>query len=229
MPGSPVSIQADIVVIDLATGLETVISRPALFGGVPLDADEIEPAWSPDGGRIAFAGVGSEKYLDGITGAPVDGAQWEIVTVNPDGSDEQVVSAGAPRTDRAQYLEEDRSPAWSPDGTKIVFMSQAQIPACCGPWQIWAVNRDGTGATNLTNDPAVNDLYPSWPPDGTQIIFSRSSSLGFDLYTMPGRAICRPSRSGAARRAPGGRGPRTQPCSGYGRRQEMPASTRLSV
>lgn len=61
MPGSPVSIQADIVVIDLATGLETVISRPALFGGVPADADEIEPAWSPDGGRIAFAGVRSEK------------------------------------------------------------------------------------------------------------------------------------------------------------------------
>jgi dipeptidyl aminopeptidase/acylaminoacyl peptidase len=183
--GSPVSIQADIMVIDLETGNETVISRPVSFGGALADADEIDPAWSPDGTQIAFAGVRPEQYVDSLTGALVDGAQWEIVVVRPDGSGEQVLSAGDPGTPRAQYLEEDRAPAWSPDSSQLVFMSQAQIPACCGPWQIWAVNRDGSGARNLTNDETVNDLYPSWSPDGTQIIFSRAVDLGFDLYTMP--------------------------------------------
>jgi dipeptidyl aminopeptidase/acylaminoacyl peptidase len=188
-PGSPVSIQADVVVIDLATRVETVVSRPVDFGGALADADEIEPAWSPDGGRIAFAGVRPETYPDPITGAPTTGAQWEIVTVNPDGSGEQIVSAGGRGSLRAQYLEEDRAPAWSPDGSKIVFMSQAQIPSCCGPWQIWAVNRDGSGASNLTSDETVNDMFPSWSPDGTQIIFSRSTGAGgFDLYTMPAPA-----------------------------------------
>lgn len=184
-PGNLVSPQADIVVIDLQTRTETVISRPVDFGGVLLDADEYEPAWSPDGGKIAFVGVRLEQYLDPITGTPIAGAQAEIVTVNPDGSGEQIVSVGAPGTDRAQFLEEDRAPAWSPDGGKLVFMSQDQIQGCCGPWQIWAVNRDGTGATNLTNDAAVNDMFPSWSPDGAQIVFSRSNGSVSDLYTMP--------------------------------------------
>ena len=176
---------ADIVVVDLTTGSETTISRPASFRNVLLDADEFEPAWSPDGGKIAFVGVRDERYPDPITGTPTQGAQYEIAIVNPDGSDEQIISAGDPGTDRANYLEEDRAPAWSPDGSMVVFMSQAQVPSCCGPWQIWAVNRDGSGATNLTNDPAVNELWPSWSPDGTQIVFSRSAGTGFDLYTMP--------------------------------------------
>ena len=184
-PGNLVSPQADIVVIDLQTRTETVISRPVDFGGVLLDADEYEPAWSPDGGKIAFVGVRLEQYLDPIDGTPITGAQAEIVTVNPDGSGEQIVSGGAPGTDRAQFLEEDRAPAWSPDGNKLVFMSQDQIQGCCGPWQIWAVNRDGTGATNLTGDATVNDMYPSWSPDGTQIVFSRSNGPTSDLYTMP--------------------------------------------
>ena len=185
-PGSPVSIQADIVVIDLETLSETVISRPVAFGGALADADEIEPAWSPDGGKIAFAGVRPETYQDSITGAPVEGAQWEIASVNPDGSGEQILSAGTRGTDRANFLEEDRAPAWSPDGSMIVFMSQAQVPSCCGPWQLWAVGRDGVGITNLTNDDTVNDLFPSWSPDGTQIVFSRTDGLGgTDLYTTP--------------------------------------------
>lgn len=184
-PGSPVSIQADVVVVDLATGGVTVISRPASFGGALADADEIEPAWSPDGARIAFAAVREETYPDPITGAPQTGAQWEIVTVNPDGSDELIVSAGDRGSERATFLEEDRAPSWAPDGSKIVFMSQAQVPSCCGPWQIWAVSRDGTGITNLTNDPAVNDLFPTWSPDGSQILFTRFDGAGQNLYTMP--------------------------------------------
>jgi hypothetical protein len=67
----------------------------------------------------------------------------------------------------------------------LVFMSQAQVPACCGPWQLWAVNRDGTGLTNLSNDETVNDMGPSWSPDGTQIIFGRADASGGGLYTMP--------------------------------------------
>ena len=202
-PGSPVSIQADIVVINLDTLTETVISQPADFGGVLADADEIEPAWSPDGARIAFAGVRLETFLDPVTGDPIQGAQWEIASVNPDGSGEQILSAGAPGTDRANFLEEDRAPAWSPDGSMLVFMSQAQVPSCCGPWQLWAVNRDGSAITNLTNDETVNDLFPSWSPDGAQIVFSRfDGSGGNDLYTMPApTSLPLPALAGATRAA----------------------------
>jgi uncharacterized repeat protein (TIGR02543 family) len=72
-------------------------------------------------------------------------------------------------------------------------MSQSVDP-CCSSWQIWAVNRDGTGVTNLTNDEAVNDMFQTWSPDGTLILFSRADGQGgLDLYTMPAPLVLPPS------------------------------------
>lgn len=164
-----------IVIVDVATGVETIVTEHATM----------EPVWSPDGGRIAFVDVREEQYPDPVTGEPQVGAQHEIVVINTDGTGEQVVSAGDPGSDRATFLEEDRAPAWSPDGSMLVFMSQAQVPSCCGSWQLWAVNRDGSAITDLTGDETVNDLYPSWSPDGASIVFTRSSNGANDLYTMP--------------------------------------------
>lgn len=164
-----------VVIIDLATGTEQFVTEAA----------QMDVVWSPDGGKVAFVAVRPETYPDPIDGTPIEGAQWEIVLVNADGTGaETVLTAGAPGTDRANYLEEDRHPTWSPDGQMLVFMSQDQIPSCCGAWQLWGVNRDGSGITNLSNDPTVNDMYPSWSPDGTSIVFTRYSGGGEDLFAM---------------------------------------------
>lgn len=176
-----------LVIIDLATGAETLVT----------DQATMEPVWSPDGAKFAFVGLREEEYPDPVTGEPQLGTQHEIVVVNADGTGEVVVSAGDPGSDRATYLEEDRSPAWSPDGTKIVFGSQAQNPSCCGAWQVWAVNADGSGATNLTADESAQDQFPSWSPDGTTILFSRAGQVGYDLFTMPAPTSLPISPSGA--------------------------------
>jgi Tol biopolymer transport system component len=178
--GQVISTQFDILVVNAdGTGEQDITNS---------DFDELNPAWSPDGARIAFAGVRFEQSLDPISGEPFTAAQYEIVTMNPDGSGEQILSAGDPGSFRATNLEDDRAPAWSPDGSQLVFMSQSVDP-CCPPWQIWSVNRDGTGATVLSDDPTVNDLAPSFSPDGTQILFTsdRDATFGgsFDLYTIP--------------------------------------------
>lgn len=170
---------AELVIIDLATGAETVVT----------DAVAMEPVWSPDGSRFAFVGLRDEQYPDPLTGEPVTGTQHEIVVVNADGTGEVIVSAGEPGSDRARFLEEDRAPAWSPDGSMLVFMSQGQVPSCCGPWQLWAANPDGSGLTNLTADDTAQDLYPSWSPDGTSIVFSRASGAGYDLFSMPAPSV----------------------------------------
>ncbi len=176
----------NIVIRTLATGVEREITGPVDFGnGVFIDVDEMEPSWSPTGDRIAFTSVRPEVMVNLLTGELEVAAQYEIVTVNIDGTGEQVVSRGDPGSDRANYLDEDRSPSWSPDGSMVLFMSQSQAPSCCGPWQVWAVNRDGSGATNLTADETVNDLYPSWSPDGALILFTRADASGYNLYTMP--------------------------------------------
>ncbi|WP_396624376.1 hypothetical protein [Luteitalea sp.] len=180
----------NIVIRTLATGVERDVTGPVDFGnGVFIDVEEMEPAWSPSGDRIAFTSVRPETMLDPVTGEPQVAAQYEIVTVNVDGTGERIVSRGDAGSVRADSLEEDRSPSWSPDGRLVVFMSQTQAQGCCGPWQIWAVADDGTAPVNLTNDDTVNDLYPSWSPDGSLILFSRAELGGFNLYTMPAPTV----------------------------------------
>jgi Tol biopolymer transport system component len=69
-------------------------------------------------------------------------------------------------------------PRWSPDGSKIVFMSNRD-----GNNEIYLMNADGSGLRRLTNDPA-SDEYPAWSPDGEQIAFNSDRGDIVGIYTM---------------------------------------------
>lgn len=62
---------------------------------------------------------------------------------------------------------EDTQPSWSPDGSKITFVSHRD-----GNGEIYLMNADGTDQSRLTNDP-VEDFAPAWSPDGSEIAFVR--------------------------------------------------------
>ncbi|MGM9487875.1 InlB B-repeat-containing protein [Ideonella sp. YS5] len=176
IPGDHITAQFDIFIHDLDTGQERNLTHS--------DFDELEPAWSPDGGLIAFSAV--RLTWDGF-------GAWEIVTVEPTGDNELILTA----PDGRHF--EDRAPAWAPDGTKLVFMSQFNDP-CCEPWDIWAMNRDGSGLTNLTQHPA-DDMFPSWSPDGLLIVFTSTRDGGWDLYSMPAPPVLPPEARARARAA----------------------------
>jgi TolB protein len=95
-------------------------------------------SWSPDGDRVAFSAV--------------TGAEADVYTVRPDGTDLASLTT-SPGT--------DDDPNWSPDGARIAFLSTRQ------PNGIWAMNRDGSAATS------VKPLggYPAWSPDGSKIAY----------------------------------------------------------
>ena len=120
-------------------------------------------ATSPLGGRIVFS-----NFQDHI---------GEIYVINTDGS-------GLTQLTHNTYW--DDYPAWSPDGTKIVFAREfGTANGVVQNWEILVMNADGTGEIQLTNN-NVDDWDPAWSPDDTRIAFSRGQGNGvnFDIYVM---------------------------------------------
>jgi Tol biopolymer transport system component len=73
------------------------------------------------------------------------------------------------------------SPVVAMDGRtrdRIAFASDRS-----GNFEIYVMNADGSGVTNLSNH-AANDLFPAWSPDGKRIAFARGSGLARELYVM---------------------------------------------
>src|SRR6266516_3823951 len=72
----------------------------------------------------------------------------------------------------------DASPAWSPDGSKIAFVSYRD-----GPAAIYVMNADGTNPVALTNH-AGSDEQPAWSPDGRKIAFASNRDGHYEIYLM---------------------------------------------
>src|SRR5829696_10202491 len=74
-------------------------------------------------------------------------------------------------------------PTWSPDGTKIAFISQERVstPEGQSDWQVdvWVMNADGSEQKKLTDD-SNHEGAPTWSPDGTKIAFVD----GPDIWTV---------------------------------------------
>lgn len=100
----------------------------------------------------------------------------DIYVVAPDGSG---------LTNLTQSPWHDTMPAWSPDGTKIVFISDRDgTSPLLGQWDVYVMNADGSDIRNVTQTDGRNERTPTWSPDGSAIIFERPTLGDPILYRL---------------------------------------------
>ncbi len=141
------------------------------------------PAWSPDGTRLAYDD-GTNVKLTNPTTTLVLGTD---PTWSKDASTIAFVASGdiwtilvSPpntTTDLTNSSATDSQPAFSPDGSKIAFVSQVS-----GVDQVFVMNANGTGQQQLTLSGA-NDS-PSWSPGGTKIAFESNRTGNWQIFSM---------------------------------------------
>ena len=116
--------------------------------------DDIDPTWSPDGMKIAFASSRSGSR--------------QLYVMDSDGSEVQQITDLNNMGGRS---------TWSPDGTKLAFYRGPE-----GDRNIYVVNADGSNVTRLTG--GGDNLGPSWSPDGNWIAFTSFRDGNNEIYII---------------------------------------------
>jgi len=157
-----------------AHGINSITPFAKLEDCIAMKAKGYFTAGERDGKKVEGCDLGNSpfEYMDeklkgqkiAFTSRPVTepnlSPNAEIYVINADGT-------GLER--RTFNGEEERGPAWSPDGTKMAFMCRK------ANFEICVMNADGTNQAQLT-DNSVPDLTPTWSPDGNYLVFHRPVS-----------------------------------------------------
>jgi TolB protein len=165
--------------------------------------DKEDPAWSPDGGRLAYIVIGPKNSMHMMN---IDGTGDRILTpptqspIHPAWMPDGKSLLYCTDDDLRPPLKNDASiyridaengtirtiisggvntyPVPSPDGKKIAFRKFQDNNS-----EVFVANIDGSGIKNLTNHPAFEG-WPAWSPDGQRIAFAGNRNSAYQIFVM---------------------------------------------
>jgi serine/threonine protein kinase len=200
-----------------------------LDGGEPQQITNLpdgacQPAWSPDGGRLAFSspckGVDEYLYQAGLHIINADGTGLVSMPTAPGGDFDPAWSPDGQRIAftslRSGTMEiyglnladqavvqlthgssdlQARQPAWSPDGSRIAYA----VKRFGTVYQIWLMGASGENPVQIVRSGvAFSDYLPAWSPDGSLILFNHRRANVISLpYIMSISADDRTMEQGA--------------------------------
>lgn len=167
-------------------GKQVVFARSLLSHGAPTGAPSLmvqsvngrdarslnilgdHPVWSPNARWIVY-----QHLVPGATKGYL--VPWTLDIVSPNG--------GKPRTLLNSNVDEALSLAWSPDSTRVAFITESGrmgTTTLTGKVTIF-------GLPGLSLDGGVLDTSPSWSPDGKTLLFAarpNANPVETDIYTI---------------------------------------------
>jgi tetratricopeptide (TPR) repeat protein len=182
---------------DLGAGLDPN-ARSILFTRFTEDGRDSPPAWNQAGNRLVFASANAGDRLSRVYSVWADGADnpltlalgqspawhWTSDLVVYNGSDPSGQQAGLwlmnsdgtnprPLTNRSG----DIRPTWTPDGQRIIFMSNERD----GNWELYQVTIADGQVQRLTDNQAI-DALPTIGPDGKWLAFASNRDGGWRVW-----------------------------------------------
>lgn len=156
-----------------------------------------QPAWSPDSRWLAFSRAcsiyimdadganvvqliqGSDFHCFGWPAWSPDGANIAFRYGSASGGAIYVLDMAGNIRQLTNAVGNNRKPSWSSDGKRIAFERDGQI---------FLINADGTGLTELTSVGSSGNRYPEWSPTGNKIAFEHLTggdiTYGDGLYQI---------------------------------------------
>ena len=167
------------------------------------EADDTQPAFSPDGELIAFRSEreGGGIFVMGATGESVkrlsdfgnnpawspDGKEIACADEGPvdpghrNNPNSRVWAVNVATGERRQVTKEDAiQPNWSPRGNRIAYGGRRNATQR----DIWTIPSGGGEPIEVTNDPAM-DGSPVWSPDGKYLYFASDRAGSMNLWRIP--------------------------------------------
>ena len=190
------------VAIDENTGVTS--GRPEAVTSIGANTSVLHLSFSRNG-QMAYSDQTEIRNLrsvsfnasQGVAGKPVSITQGSMQLWFPDPSpDGQWLAAYSMGQQRHVYVmrtngTEQRDltpdnhrhywPRWSPDGQRIAFSSRRT-----GDYELWIMNRDGSGQRQLTQ--SAGSHYSPWSPDGSMIAYSIHAPKNDGVIMHPDRA-----------------------------------------